>query len=94
MLATNCSGDRSHTSRQSGLPSTRAHRSHTAFTSAAVARWMTPFSGPEPAELAVVGEPPPERGAVGDELLEVAADDQRRELLDRRAAQVVAATDR
>lgn len=28
------------------LPSALAHRSHTAFRTAAVARWITPFSGP------------------------------------------------
>ena len=36
----------SHTRRHSGLPSAFAHRSHTALTSAAVARWIAPFSGP------------------------------------------------
>ena len=36
----------SATSFHSGLPSARAHRSHTALTSAAVARWIAPFSGP------------------------------------------------
>ena len=52
-----------------------------------------PLFRPEPPELAVAGEPPPEPGAVRDQLLEVAPHDQRRELLDRRAAQVVAAAD-
>ena len=33
-------------SRQSGLPADLAYRSQTALTTAAVARWMTPFSGP------------------------------------------------
>ena len=28
------------------VPSSFAHRSHTAFTIAPVARWITPFSGP------------------------------------------------
>ncbi len=36
----------STTSFHSGFPSARAHRSQTALTSAAVARWITPFSGP------------------------------------------------
>ena len=36
----------SASSFQSGLPSTLAHRSQAALTTAAVARWMTPFSGP------------------------------------------------
>ena len=36
----------SASSFQSGLPSRFAHRSQTALTTAAVARWMTPFSGP------------------------------------------------
>ena len=34
------------TSRHSGLPWTRAHRSQTALITAAAARWITPFSGP------------------------------------------------
>ena len=49
---------------------------------------------PEPTELAVVGETPPERRAVGDDLLEIATDEQGREQLDGGAAQIVAATDR
>ena len=36
----------SQSSFQSGLPSRFAKRSQTAFTTAAVARWITPFSGP------------------------------------------------
>ena len=36
----------SESSFQSGLPSRLAHRSQTALTTAAVARWITPFSGP------------------------------------------------
>ena len=44
--STSCSGVMSHSSFHSGLPSRFAHRSQTALTSAAVARWMTPFSGP------------------------------------------------
>ena len=36
----------SPSSRQSGLPARLANRSQTALTMAAVARWMTPFSGP------------------------------------------------
>ncbi len=43
---TSSAGDMSHTSFHSGLPSAFAHRSHTALTSAAVARWIAPFSGP------------------------------------------------
>ena len=46
MTRTSASGDMSTSSFQSGLPSTLAYRSHTALTMAAVARWMTPFSGP------------------------------------------------
>ena len=41
-----------------GLPARFATRSQTALTTAAVARWMTPFSGPEPAQLAVADERP------------------------------------
>lgn len=44
--ATSSSGAMSLSSFHSGLSSVRAHRSQTALTSAAVARWMTPFSGP------------------------------------------------
>ncbi len=39
-------GDMSLTNCHSGLPAVFAHRSHTALTTAAVARWTTPFSGP------------------------------------------------
>ncbi len=52
------------------------------------------FLGSEPAQLAVIREAPPERGAVGDDLVEFQADNERRELLDRGAAQVVPAPDR
>ena len=47
---------------------------------------------PQPTELAVVGETPPERRAVGDELLQLAPDEQGREQLDGGATQIVAAT--
>ena len=50
--------------------------------------------GTEPPELAVVREPAPHRRRVHDQLLHLAPDDQRRELLDRCAAEVVAGTDR
>ena len=46
MHATTCSGVMSTRSFQTGLPSILAQRSQTAFTTAAVARWMAPFSGP------------------------------------------------
>jgi hypothetical protein len=46
MHATNCSGVMSATSFHTGLPSTLAYKSHTALTIAAVAKWITPFSGP------------------------------------------------
>ncbi len=36
----------SQTRRHTGLPACLAHRSQTALTTAAVARWITPFSGP------------------------------------------------
>ena len=44
--ATSSSGVMSTRSFQSGLPAVFANRSQTALTTAAVARWMTPFSGP------------------------------------------------
>jgi hypothetical protein len=40
------SGVISARSLQTGFSSTLAQRSHTAFTNAPVARWITPFSGP------------------------------------------------
>ena len=46
MHRTSSSGVMSTMTFQSGLPSVLAYRSHTALTMAAVARWMTPFSGP------------------------------------------------
>ena len=36
----------SATSRHTGLPAALAHRSHTALTTAPVARWIAPLSGP------------------------------------------------
>ena len=59
--ATNCSGVRSATSFQTGLPSRFAQRSQTAFTIAAVARWITPFSGPSQRSCDVVRERAAER---------------------------------
>ena len=44
--ATISAGVMSTRSFHSGLPAVLANRSQTAFTTAAVARWMTPFSGP------------------------------------------------
>ncbi len=46
MAATSSSGERCESSCQSGTPTSFAHRSQTAFTTAPAARWMTPFSGP------------------------------------------------
>lgn len=46
MQETSSSGSRSTSSFHSGLFSIRAHKSQSAFTTAAVARWITPFSGP------------------------------------------------
>ena len=46
MQRTISAGDRSQTSCQSGLPSVFAQRSQIALTTAAVARWTIPFSGP------------------------------------------------
>ena len=43
---TSACGLMSASSFHTGLPSLFAHRSHTALTTAAVARWMAPFSGP------------------------------------------------
>lgn len=45
-VETSCSGVMSVSSFQTGLSSIRAHRSHNAFTIAAVARCTTPHSGP------------------------------------------------
>ena len=49
---------------------------------------------PEPAQLRVAGERPPERRRGGDDLVEVAADHQRLEGANRRDAHFVAAADR
>ena len=46
MQSTNCAGSISVTNFQTGTPRSLAHKSHTALTSAAVARWITPLSGP------------------------------------------------
>lgn len=46
MQRTSSAGLISDTRRHSGLASLLAHRSQTAFTTAAVARWMAPLSGP------------------------------------------------
>ncbi len=46
MVSASSAAGISVSSRHSGLPSRLARRSHTAFTIAAVARWMAPFSGP------------------------------------------------
>ena len=52
------------------------------------------FLGPEPAQLRVARQRPPERGGLGEDLVDVAADDQRREGADRLGADLVAAADR
>ena len=62
------------------------------MTIAAVARWMTPFSGPTQRSWPSPDERSPERPRVGLDRLERPADDERRERLDRRDAQLVAAT--
>ena len=46
IVETNCSGVRSASNFQRGFPSIFAHKSHKAFIIAAVAKWVTPFSGP------------------------------------------------
>ena len=46
MQRTSSAGVMSTTSFQSGLPATLAQRSQMALTTATVARWSTPFSGP------------------------------------------------
>ncbi len=78
----------------SGLPSTLAHRSQTALTSAAVARWMTPFSGPSQRSCPWLTSSRQNAAPVADQLVEVASDQERGQLLDGRAAQVVAPADR
>ena len=50
-------GVMSASSFQSGLPSDFAYRSQTALTTAAVARWITPFSGPIQRSWLVAREP-------------------------------------
>ena len=49
--------------------------------------------GPEPAQLAVVREVAPDGRRIGEQFVHVAADDEDRQLLDRRATQVVAGAD-
>ena len=44
--STICSGDSSDRCSHSGCPARLARRSHSAFSSAPTAMWMTPFSGP------------------------------------------------
>ena len=61
------------TSCHTGLPSRLAHRSHTALTSAAVARWITPFSGPSQRSWLSLVSRRHEAGHVAGELVEVAA---------------------
>ena len=84
----------STSSFQSGLPAVLANRSQTALTTAAVARWMTPFSGPDPAQLAVADEVAPEGAHVGEQLVGRAADDQRPKRADGRDDDFGAAPDR
>ena len=57
----------STSSFQSGLPARFAKRSQTALTTAAVARWMTPFSGPIQRSWLSPTRSPPERAQVGVE---------------------------
>ena len=82
MHATTCSGVISASSFQRGLPSTLANRSQTAFTIAAVARWMTPFSGPSQRswESVTSRRQKPPRSATRS--LDAGADDVRRERFD------------
>ena len=88
---TSSSGDISTRSFHSGLPARFASRSQIALMTAAVARWMTPFSGPDPAKLAVADQRIPEPREIGGDLLQRPAHDQRTEGGDRRDAQFVAA---
>ena len=55
---------------------------------------ITPFSGPEPAQLRVVDELPPHRAHVGEQLLGVAADEALAQRVDGGHLDVVAAPDR
>ena len=54
---------------QSGLPAVFAKRSQTALTTAAVARWITPFSGPIQRSWLSPTSVAPERAHVGEELV-------------------------
>ena len=92
MQRTSSSGVISATSRHTGLPTDLAHRSHTALTTAPVAgEW--PLVRPDPAQLAVAGEAPPEGAHVGGDILQPLADDLMLQRADRRAADLVAAAD-
>ena len=91
--STSCSGLRSARSRHSGWPSRLARRSQAALTIAATARWMAPFSGPIQRSC----ESPVRRRAKGaeaaPELLDVEAEHERGEHVDRATDDLGAATD-
>ena len=83
----------SASSFHTGLPSALAQRSQTALTTAAVARWMTPFSGPiQRSWLSPVTAP--EAAEVGGDAAQLCGRDQLRQEPDGRDAQLVAAADR
>ena len=94
MRETNCSGVRSATSFQTGLPTDLAQRSQTAFTYRGERQVNHSFLGAQPAQLTVSGEGAPEAAHVGDDLLQRASDDERPECFDRLDADLVAAADR
>ena len=88
-------GVMSASSFHSGLPSALAHRSQTALTSAAVARWMTPFSGPSQRSWLSPVSARQNAAQVGGDRLERAADDERRRARGSPATHdLVAAADR
>ena len=77
--ATICCGVMSASSFHSGLPACLACRSHIALTMAAIAMWMTPFSGPSQRSCESPASDRQNAAEVGEDLVDVAADDQRRE---------------
>ena len=93
MQRTNSSGDMSATSRHTGLPSIFAHRSQTALTTAPVARWMAPLSGPIQRSWLSEVTWRQKRAHVGGDVLHVEPDHEVPHRTNSRAADLVAAAD-
>ena len=94
MQRTSVSGGMSTRSFQSGLPSTFAYRSQTALTIAAVARWMTPFSGPSQRNCSSPASDRQNAAEVVDDRFERPPDDQWGQRTDGLDAQLIAPADR